>query len=320
MKHNLHYLWRVILAALISLALYTDRVIADWASPYYADHPLVGKIYAPAKQDWASRAEVEQALNSSDYLLLGETHSNPDHHIGQARLITEYLRVKSKAVIVFEMLEVSSWRRSGEVWDELDSLLAKVKELAPRWGWDIYQPILKVAIDRQLPIYASNLNREELAKFHKSAQCSHTRGGKTLEFCDTINSLQHAAVKDLIFDAHCGYVPREQLDALVNMQIARDASFALSMLNAHEIAAPVLITGAVHARKDIGVPVHLRANGVKSLSIVFLSVDPNRKSPHEYFEADLGLQYDYIYFTPSERNTDPCVEFAEQLKKIKTHQ
>jgi len=84
----------------------------------------------------------------------------------------------------------------------------------------------------------------------------------------------------------------------------------------HKVA---LIAGAVHVRKDIGVPVHLQRLGKQFVSIAFLNVDPDKLEVEDYIDqAELNQQFDYIYFTPSERNQDPCVEFAEQLKKMKT--
>ena len=85
--------------------------------------------------------------------------------------------------------------------------------------------------------------------------------------------------------------------------------------NTHKVA---LIAGAVHVRKDIGVPVHLQRLGRKSVSIAFVNVDPDKLSVEEYLDhAELIRQFDYLYFTPSERNQDPCIEFAEQLNKMK---
>jgi len=104
----------------------------------------------------------------------------------------------------------------------------------------------------------------------------------------------------------------------LRVQMAKDASFALSMANIGESHKVVLIAGAVHVRKDIGVPVHLQRLGKESVSIAFMAVDPEKLTVKEYSESlALSEQFDYVYFMPSERNQDPCVEFAEQLKKMK---
>lgn len=292
---------------------------ADWQSPYYLDHPLVGKIYSLTKESFVAVDEVNTALTKAKYLLLGEKHTNADHHIGQARIIRQWLLSHQHAALVLEMLEVDTWPQSGHVWQDSEQLNTELMSLANRWDWQIYQPIIEVAVAERLPIVAANLSREALSSYSDGTACQLAREEKSVQICDTINQAKNAAINALIFDAHCGYVPREQLAPLVNIQITKDASFALSMINAGEDGNAVLITGAVHARKDIGVPVHLKKLGFDSLSIVFKPVDPIKENPQEYLDDRLGQQYDYIFFTPSERNTDPCVEFAEQLKKMNKH-
>jgi len=293
---------------------------ADWRSTYYLDHPLVGKIYSLTEDSFVTEERIKAALASTQYLLLGEKHTNEDHHIGQARLIEYWLMQRENAALVLEMIEMDAWPLAGQVWHDSKLLTAELKSVASRWDWDIYQPILKIAVNKHIPIVAANQSRETLSAYADGINCTLERAEKSIQFCDTINEAKYTAINELIFAAHCGYVPRDQLDSLVNIQIAKDASFALSLITATEQGDAVLITGAVHARKDIGVPVHLNKLGIDSLSIAFLSVDPTKENPQAYLEEGLGQQYDYIFFTPSERNTDPCVEFAEQLERMnKTH-
>jgi uncharacterized iron-regulated protein len=218
-----------------------------------------------------------------------------------------------------EMLEADHWSHSGQVWQDGPQLSKALDAEASRWDWSIYQPIIDIAIDKKMPIFAANLSREALKKYAQGTVCELVHANNSMQICDTINETKYTAINQLIYDAHCGYVPTEQLNPLVNIQIAKDAAFALSMVEAGEDSNAVLIAGAVHTRKDIGVPVHLQKLGVDSLSIVFLPVDPLKENPETYFDQQFGDQYDYVFFTPSERNTDPCVEFAEQLKKMNKH-
>lgn len=109
---------------------------------------------------------------------------------------------------------------------------------------------------------------------------------------------------------------------MMQVQLAKDASFALTMANLKDQYQIALIAGAVHVRKDIGVPVHLQKLGFPLhetvASVAFLNVDPNKLQISDYFsDANITHQYDYVIFTPSERNQDPCEEFADQLKKMK---
>ena len=288
---------------------------SGWHSPYYVEHPLVGKIFAVAEKDWVAERDVVSAMRDVQYLLIGETHSNIDHHIGQARLIEKWHKSGPEIGLVFEMIETEKWPVAGQAWTDATVLTKHLKNVAPRWKWDLYQPIIATAVEYNLPLFGANLSRNKLASLAKNNTCRIKLAHKEIEFCETIEARDYQRIRDLVFDAHCGYLPKSQVDTLVDMQIARDASFALSLLQVIESRA-ALITGAVHARKDIGVPQHLDKFGEASLSVAFLNVDPERLEPTQYVDTNVDDQYDFIYFTPSDRNIDPCVEFAEQLKRL----
>ena len=288
----------------------------DWVAPYYRDHSLTGKIYSLHSGDWITSQQLHAAIRQSNVLLLGETHTNPDHHLGQAALIHQWLDAARPAVIVMEMLAVKQWQFDQKRWSSLSELHASVQASAGNWEWEIYDPILRIAVQHQLPIQAANLTKAQRRQFSSQQVCQVTQDGKSLRFCDTLKMTQKKAIEDLILDAHCGYLHREQVSPLVHTQIARDASFALSLYRAGIENKVVLIAGAVHVRKDIGVPRHLRRIGIPSLSVAFVPVSPNKVTPVDYFDQNLGRPFDYIVFTPSDRNTDPCVEFAEQLKNM----
>lgn len=297
--------------------IWTCCSAAEWRSPYYLDHPLVGKIYSLKQQKWVTTQHVDSAIRDARFLLLGETHTNPDHHQGQAMLISNWLSARKDSAVVLEMLSVAAWHDQPERWADLAELKRNLTAVAKEWQWELYEPILELAVDRNLPLIAANLSKQQRAYFAEQANCQVEQAGKKFNFCDTISPERKKIMEKLILDAHCGYLPAKHAPPLANTQIAKDASFALSLYRAGMEYNVVLIAGAVHVRKDIGVPRHLRRIGLDSVSIAFMPVDPDRAKPADYFNQNMGLQFDYIYFTPSERNVDPCTEFAEQLKRMK---
>lgn len=300
--------------------LWTCCSAAEWSSPYYLDHPLVGKIYSLKQQQWVTAQHVDSAIRDARFLLLGETHTNPDHHQGQATLISSWLSARKDSAIVLEMLSVAAWQLQPEKWTDLVQLKQNLTTVAKEWQWDLYEPILELAVDRELPLIAANLSKQQRAYFADEENCQVEQEGKKFYFCDTISPERKKIMGKLILDAHCGYLSAKHVPPLANTQIAKDASFALSLYRAGMEYNVVLIAGAVHVRKDIGVPRHLKRIGLDSVSIAFMPVDPDRTKPADYFNRKMGLQFDYIFFTPSERNVDPCTEFAEQLKNMKKRQ
>ncbi len=308
-----NYIWLLLLSG-----LQVSQAHADWQSLYYRDHLLVGKIFSTQEKVWISPQQLDSKIRDEQIILLGETHSNPDHHIKQAEIIENWLATGRAVALAFEMLAYDDWEQSLYSEYSLGALRQKLEQVSSQWDWEIYQPILEIQIKYQLPIVGANLTRIQLDQYSSGEKCQVTRQEDSLDVCDSINEQQQTVIKQLIFDAHCGYLPVEYTKPLMRTQVAKDASFALSVSNMGKTHKVALIAGAVHVRKDIGAPVHLQRLGKQSVSIAFVNVDPDKLTVEEYIgPTDLGRQFDYIYFTPSERNQDPCVEFAEQLKKLK---
>ena len=92
---------------------------AEWRSPYYVDHPLVGKIYSLELKDWVVSDKLHTVIRNANYLLLGETHTNPDHHIGQAALIHQWLDSAHPSIIAMEMLASGEWQYDDTRWSSL---------------------------------------------------------------------------------------------------------------------------------------------------------------------------------------------------------
>lgn len=298
-----------------------SQVQAQWQSQYYRDHPLVGKVFSTTSQQWVTRTQLMQTLHEKQFILLGETHTNPDHHTGQAHLIEQLTLKSGSVVLVFEMLSYDEWSGFRLPKLGLDELTAKLKQTAGRWDWDIYTPILQLQVEHQLPMVGANLTRTQLDKYSSGELCEVSRNSLMLDSCEVLDEYQQQVIKQLIFDAHCEYLPMANTQPMMQVQAAKDASFALSMVD-EQAQQVVLIAGAVHVRKDIGVPVHLQQLGYdvdkSTVSLAFINVQPDKNNVSDYFEGSgAAQQFDYLLFTPSERNQDPCVEFAEQLKKMK---
>lgn len=309
--------WYCLLLVCIYVLL-SIPVYADWESLYYRDHPLVGKIYSTREKDWVSAQGLQSKIRDQQYILLGETHSNPDHHARQAKIIEEWLQPEQMTALLFEMLAFNDWPRPLHPELSLDELLGMLKQVAERWDWNLYEPILQVQMTHQLPMWGANLTRQQLDEYAKTQKCHVGLQDNSLNFCESLSQIQQSTIRQLILDAHCGYLPESKAEPLLRVQMAKDASFALAMMQRGKTHKIALIAGANHVRKDIGVPVHLQRLGKPSISIGFMNVAPNKLTAEDYGgQVELGKQFDYVLFTPSERNQDPCVEFARQLKKMK---
>ena len=53
------------------------------------------------------------------------------------------------------------------------------------------------------------------------------------------------------------------------------------------------------------------------VSVAFIEVDPQRTTPSEYMKTVSGLEFDFIYLTPSADLTDHSAEIDKHLKTEK---
>ena len=121
-----------------------------------------------------------------------------------------------------------------------------------------------------------------------------------------------------LFQAHCGYLPEDQMEPMVQVQRARDAQMAERLIASDKGDGAVLITGAGHARTDRGVPAHLarKAPGVRVRSVAFLEVSADKRQPQDYVEAPGAgrLPYDYVWFTPVAEREDLCAKLKKRME------
>jgi uncharacterized iron-regulated protein len=285
----------------------------EWVSTLGRDHPLVGRIWDVRQARAVEARTLEDALATADFVLLGETHDNPDHHLMQARLVRALVDHGRRPAVAFEMLDTN---QQAAVDAALKGPAPSADAIADavRWsrsGWpsfSIYRPVFAAAVDEGLPIVAANLARariEELVDQGPSALPPRLREEVERPLPDDVA----LAMRDEMRNSHCGKLPEDILDPMVLGQRARDAQMTDRLVASGRDGA-VLIAGTGHARTDRGVPAALAhaAPGKKVLSVAFIEVSPDGCAPEDY-AASFGakaLPFDYVVFTPGTQREDPC--------------
>lgn len=295
----------------------------QWVSPHYRDHPLVGTIWTSDFKP-VTAEQFEATALKADFVLLGETHNNADHHRLQAQMIEVLTRAGRHPAVVLEMVpaslqtELDGYRQS----DSKDaSKLGQVLRWEERgWPkWTIYQPIAEAANSAKLPLLAGALDRETSRAISKSDP-SQARLIMDLGLHQPVKPAIVDALAKEIKEGHCNMLPDAAVKPMVMVQRAKDAQLAKIMAEATKDGA-VLIAGSGHVRKDWAVPSFIKQKlpDASIISIAFLQVDPESSSASDYVEtiAGLGEPYDFIYFTPKADLVDRCAEMAEHMKKMK---
>ena len=298
-----------------------------WRAEHYREHALVGRIWSVAEARFVERAELFAALVPAPFILLGETHDNPDHHLLQAEIITALANAGRRPGLAFEMCDMSQAaalnaylaRSPGDA-GGIGEAVGWQKSGWPEWA--LYQPIAEAGLRTGLELHAANMSRAEVRALAQSGLA-----GTAAELVQRLHldrPLPTADAENLnqeIDAAHCGYANKEMIEAMAYAQFARDAHLAREMSDNGEIDGAVLIAGAGHARGDRAVPFHLRrmAPGRAIINLAFLEVSAGENIATAYatpFGSET-LPFDYVWFTPRVDIRDACERFEEQLKKMR---
>jgi len=285
-----------------------------WQSPLHRDHPLVGRIWDVQAARYVPEGELVAAVERARFVLLGETHDNPDDHALQARLVRALISSGRRPALAFEMLDTDE---QGTVDAVLRGPEPTAAALGGAVGWDrsgwppfaLYQPIFQAGLDAHLPIVAANLSRRGAREvIHHGARALPPVLQELLNRAGSLSAEEARARAEEMEALHCGQLPEDLLAPMVLSQRARDAQLAWAVRSgATAQGGAVLITGAEHARRDRGAASFLFVAGIppaQVASVAFREVDPEALTPADY---DLS-PFDLVVFTPAAQRGDPCEE------------
>lgn len=299
----------VTLLLLLTPALHAQLEAPDpWQSELLQDHDLVGRIWSESAQSFITVAELAQELLGARYILLGEKHDNPDHHVIQLNILTYLLQQGIVESLTLEMLDESV----ADVLSELYSVGAMNETVLKEflewddegWEWQFYGPLIAAAYEARLRIAAGNISRATVGAVYADENA-----------IDVSGILSAAAEEQLLIDidvSHCGQLPESQFPAMFRVQQARDQAMANSMQSQQADRLSVLIAGNYHVRQDLGVPNYLAARETdlprsRIVSVAALEVQEGETDPAAYQEVlEAQPAYDFLWFTPALTSEDYC--------------
>jgi uncharacterized iron-regulated protein len=307
-----------VLVAVIVLAAGTARAAPPAGADLGQDHPLTGRIWDVAAARFLTTDVLTARLVAARFILLGERHDHPEHHLLQASIVRAVAAAGRRPTVAFEMLDA----------DQAPALAAYLQR-SPRdaaglgdavgWSrsgwppWPLYQPIAEAALAAGLALEAANLPagtvravaRGNLDALEPALVRAH---GLDRPPAPPVEREMEAEMRE----SHCGKLPEAMLAGMVAAQRARDATMADRLLAAVGDGA-VLIAGAGHVRTDRGVPIYLTARvpGATVASVAFVEVLTGRTAPTEYAErfGAARLPFDYVWFTSRADDVDHCARF-----------
>ncbi len=290
---------RIFLLGFIALltACQSHEVAAPpaWLSPEGREHAELGQIRDLASGELLSPQQLVERLAAAPRVLVGEQHDNPDHHALQLWLLRELAARRPQGSLLLEMLtpsqqarvdKVQAQSRAGTAPTDLIGALA----WQPGWDWSVYGPLVSEALRQPYPLLAANLDRSEIMSIYQQRPTLPSGAATT------------PAVQDALFadirESHCGLLPDSQLPAMLAVQQQRDRRMAERLLAAPQPA--VLLAGAFHVRKDLGVPLHLADLGAGQGTAVLVLAEVGKDV--------VASSADYVWYTAALPAQDHCAQ------------
>ena len=285
----------LLVAALLSACQASLPALPAWQSPEGLQHAELGQIIELRTGAQLTPAQLLERLAVAPKVLVGERHDNPDHHALQLWLLRALAAQRPQGSLLLEMLtpdqqvkvdQVRAAIATGQApQDMLDALAWQ-----PGWAWSLYGPLVQHALRQPYPLLAANLERREIMQIY--TQVPQLQGQAS-----TAQPVRVALLQQ-IRQSHCNLLPESQLPAMLAVQQQRDRRMAEALIAAPEPS--LLFAGAFHARRELGVPLHLQDLGAaKGVQVLIL--------------AEVGSQItaasaDFVWYTPAQPEQDHCAK------------
>lgn len=243
--------------------------------------------------------ELVGRLAKASRVIVGEQHDNPSHHELQLWLLQALSERRGQGSLLLEMLTPDQQPRVDQVRIQLKIMgwpddLPEALAWQSGWDWKLYGPIVRFALAQPYPLLAANLDSTEIRKIYTQAPAlSGTRSNSDSVRLELLEQIR---------ESHCDLLPESQMPAMLAVQQQRDRRMAQRLL-----AAPspsLLFAGAFHARKDVGVPVHLldlEASG--GTRVLMLAEQGTEVAP--------GAA-DYVWYTAVRPEQDYCAQMRNK--------
>ncbi len=268
-------------------------------APQGRDSAQLGQIIDLASGAAISPAQLVEHLAAAPRVLVGEQHDNPDHHALQLWLSRELSARRAQGSVLMEMLnpnqqgkveqaQVAS--RAGAFLDDPFATLA----WQPNWDWSLYGPLVRHELAQPYPLLSANLDRSEIMQIYQ--QRPALAGSAS-----TAPAVQ-SQLQDDIRESHCGLLPESQIPAMLAVQQQRDRRMAERLLAAPQPA--MLLAGAFHVRKDLGVPLHLTDLGAGEGNLVLILAEVGKEP--------VAGSADYVWYTAANVPEDHCAQLRNK--------
>ena len=271
-----------------------DFLLAPRSARLMSATALLLSLSACSLQHRLSDEDRLAAWLPADVLLLGEQHDAVAHQRVQQGLVATLAGRGQLAALALEMAD-SGTSTAGLPSDASpEQVRASLKWDNTAWPWTAYGPVVMSAQRAGVPVLGANLPRGDMRASMADSQLDLRLPAPAFK-----------AQQQLIRQGHCDLLPEGQITPMTRIQIARDRRMADTLAKAVQPGKVVmLISGSVHADKQLGVPQHLPA-GLQVKSVRLLA--GGKSLPGESFDS--------VWTTEALPDKDYCAGLREQFRK-----
>ena len=248
----------------------------------------------------AKASNVDEFAASCDgvrFVLVGESHDNPDHHKAQAAVISALVKRGRDVTVGFEMFtrdnqkSLAGWTLGKYSQEEF----IEKSSWKTQWGFDfnLYKPIFDVVKENRLPMVALNLPREWVRRVGRNGLGALTDAEKKwAPNIDTTNK-DHRSIFSSMMGGHGAISPAtENTYAAMVAWDEGMATTAADWMSARTSskAVMVIVVGMGHTLYNQGINYRLMKKGFDSRTAVCFESNSPRKVSN-------GLA-DFVFVSP----------------------
>lgn len=242
-------------------------------------------VFAPRAD--APVAQRAMALLPADALLLGEQHDAAEHQVIERETVETLAARGRLAALALEMAEEGATTAGLATTATEAQVQAALNWNEKAWPWSAYGPAVMAAVRAGVPVVGANLPRERMKDAMADVSLDVQLGKEA-----------HKAQQDAVRNGHCNLLPESQIGPMTRIQIARDRAMAQAIVKARVPGKTVLLlSGAGHTAKALGVPQHLPSDlAVKTVQLQ-AGVPMTSREPGAF---------DAVWLTPALPEKDYC--------------
>jgi uncharacterized iron-regulated protein len=236
-------------------------------------------------------------------LMLGEVHDNPDGHRARYEVLRELIINDGwRPAIVMEQFDREQQALLDQAQRECGDADCLISRAGSRnWEWPLYKPLIQLALDYRLPLFAANISRADDERVMYDGLGSALDAETIIRFhlSDPLPTDIQAEETRSVIEGHCHMLPADMTAGTVTAQIARDVWMAKSLLDGLAVShGAVLIAGNGHVRRDVGVIRWLPPEVVRNTQV------------HGFVEpGESGENFDVVHVVKAHERPDPCKAF-----------